>query len=287
VLQSHAPHHDLLAAAAAILTPLGLHAWVPGAACALNCPSWSISTEFFVYAMFPLVFVRVLRRPVVWCVATAAGLLATWVLFGLIWSAYGHGYSLTGAETHNDNTTNLISQFVMYFPAGRLPGFIFGILLFVFWSRSGLGDTPPLMMTFSVSASILLALQPIIPDVVPHNGLTAIVWAPLILAGASMGAGPLSWPPLVFLRRISFSLYLFHIPVALTVLAVNKYWLGGALSESPVSAALGATLLAIGVAALVHAAIEEPGRRFIVRYWRKHRTRAAASSTCRTLKTSA
>ncbi|HEY2756005.1 MAG TPA: TSUP family transporter, partial [Pseudolabrys sp.] len=38
VLQSHAPHHDLLAAAAAILTPLGLHAWVPGAACALNCP---------------------------------------------------------------------------------------------------------------------------------------------------------------------------------------------------------------------------------------------------------
>jgi peptidoglycan/LPS O-acetylase OafA/YrhL len=143
------------------------------------------------------------------------------------------------------------------------------------------------MMAFAVSGSLLLRVQSIVPDVFLHNGLTAVVWAPLILAGASMRAGALSWPPLVFLGRISFSLYLFHIPVALTVLAVNKYWLRGALSESPLLAALGATLLAIGVAAIVYATVEEPGRRFIVRYWRNYRARAAVSSVYRTLKTSA
>jgi peptidoglycan/LPS O-acetylase OafA/YrhL len=286
VLQSHAPHHDLLAAAATILTPLGLHAWVPGAACALNCPSWSISTEFFFYAMFPLVFVRVLRRPIVWCAATVTGLVATWALFGLVWSVYGHGYALTGAEAHNDNTTNLISQFVMYFPPGRLPDFIFGILLFVFWSRGGRTHPLALMTVFVLLGSLLLAVQSVIPDVVLHNGLTAIVWAPLILAGASMRTGPLNLPPLVFLGRISFSLYLFHIPVALTVLALNKYWLGGLLSASPLLAAFGTTLLAIGIAAIVYATIEEPGRRFIVRYWREHHARAAVSPTSRSLKTS-
>jgi len=287
VLQSHAPHHDLLAAAATVLTPLGLHAWVPGAACALNCPSWSISTEFFFYAMFPLVFVRVLRRPIAWCAATAVGLLTTWALFGLVWSVYGHGYSLTGAEAHNDNTTNLISQVVMYFPPGRLPDFIFGILLFVFWSRGGQRNyTVPLVVAFGLLGSLLLAVQSIISDVVLHNGLTAIVWAPLILAGASMRTGPLSLPPLVFLGRISFSLYLFHIPVALTVLALNKYWLVGLLSAFPLLAAFGTTLLAIGVAAIVYAAIEEPGRRFIVRCWRDRHARAAVSGTNRSLKTS-
>jgi peptidoglycan/LPS O-acetylase OafA/YrhL len=174
----------------------------------------------------------------------------------------------------------------MYFPPGRLPDFIFGMLLFVFWSRGRRSHSLPLVAVFAVLGSLLLAVQSVIPDVVLHNGLTAIVWAPLILAGASMRAGPLNWPPLVFLGRISYSLYLFHIPVALTVLAVNKYGLGGLLSAFPLSAALGTTLLAIGVAAIVHVAIEEPGRRVIVRYWRDRHARAAVSTTSNSLKTS-
>lgn len=42
-----------LAASSALLAPLGLHAWLPGASCAINCPSWSISVEFFFYVLFP------------------------------------------------------------------------------------------------------------------------------------------------------------------------------------------------------------------------------------------
>jgi len=286
VLQSHAPHHDLLAAVAVILTPLGLHAWMPGAACALNCPSWSISTEFFFYVMFPLIFAPILRRPMAWCAATAVCLLITWGLFGLIWAAYGHGYALTGAQAHNDNTTNLISQFVMYFPLGRLPDFIFGILLFVFWSRGGRAHPFVLLGVSVATALLLLTAQSAIPDVVLHNGLTAVVWAPLILAGASMRRGPLCWSVPVFLGRISYSLYLFHMPVALTVLAVNKYWLGGVFSVLPHGAALGTAMLAIGVAAIVYLTIEEPGRRAIVRCWRDRHAGAALSGTSRSLKTS-
>jgi peptidoglycan/LPS O-acetylase OafA/YrhL len=279
VLQS-TPHHNFLAAAAIILTPLGLHAWVPGAACALNCPSWSISTEFFFYAMFPLIFARVLRRPLTWCAATGLLLLTTWSLFALIWSAYGHGYALTGAAAHQDDRTNPLSQFIMYFPIGRLPEFIFGILLFAYWSGGARLPRPATLVMASVlSAAIILEFQSAIPDVILHNGLTAIVWAPLILAGASMRAGPLSAPTLVFLGRISFALYLLHIPTALTVLAVNKYWLGGALSSVPLLAALGTSLLAIAAAAAAYGMIEEPGRRFIVRLWRNRHARRAISLT--------
>jgi peptidoglycan/LPS O-acetylase OafA/YrhL len=64
MLNNSGPRQELLAASAIVLTPLGLHAWVPGIACALNCPSWSISTELFFYCMFPLVLAPVSRRPV-------------------------------------------------------------------------------------------------------------------------------------------------------------------------------------------------------------------------------
>jgi peptidoglycan/LPS O-acetylase OafA/YrhL len=198
-------------------------------------------------------------------------------VFGLIWSIYGRGYPLTGSGAHNDNATNLISQFVMYCPLGRLPEFIFGILLFVYWSADKNRISSFWLVVASVAFGlIVLVSQAIIPDVLLHNGLTAIVWAPLILAGASMRFGLLNWPPLVFLGRISFSLYLLHMATARGVLAVNKYVLDGAISSFPWLVALGTTLLAISISALTYKLIEEPGRRYIVQRWQRYHARRVA-----------
>ena len=253
------PYTHLLAASAILFAPLGLHAWVPGAACALNCPSWSISTEFFFYLLFPFILWRILRRPVAWSVATAIYLLLTWILLERLWSLYGQGFSLTGHSAHDHASTNLVSQFIMYFPPNRLPEFMSGVLLFVLWSMGGryCKNVPLLVSAFLLASFVVFAFRDVVPDVALSNGFTAIAWAPLILAGASMRSGLLSWPPLIFLGRISFSLYMLHIPAGQIVVSVDKYLLGGVVSSFPLLMLLCKLLLA----GLMSAAASLLGRR--------------------------
>ncbi len=264
------PYTHLLAASAILFAPLGLHAWVPGAACALNCPSWSISTEFFFYLLFPFILWRILRRPVAWSVATAIYLLLTWILLERLWSLYGQGFSLTGHSAHDHASTNLVSQFIMYFPPNRLPEFMSGVLLFVLWSMGGryCKNVPLLVSAFLLASFVVFAFRDVIPDVALSNGFTAIAWAPLILAGASMRSGLLSWPPLIFLGRISFSLYMLHIPAAQIVVSVDKYLLGGVVSSFPLLMLLCKLFLAGLMSTAAYCLVEEPGRHYIRRLWR-------------------
>ena len=282
ITQIDGPAQQLLGASGLILAPLGLHAWVPGAACSLNCPSWSVSTEFFFYLVFPFVLLKILRRPTAWLVTTLLCWAAMVCFLGVVWSLYGQGFSLTGYEAHNNPSTNLLSQFIMYFPLVRLPEFLFGILLFVYWSTNRTIIKPQVLIAaFAVLALAFTVLEPSISDVALHNGLTAIVWAPLILAGASMQRGLLNWAPLVFLGRISFSFYLLHIPAAQTVLAVNKYLLGGKISSFPWLWALGTTALAIALSVAMYALIESPGRRYVMSRWSETLARARETVAAR------
>ncbi len=56
---------------------------MPGAACSLDCPSWSVSVELFFYALFPILLPLVLRNPKQIALVTlafwaAVVALATW-----------------------------------------------------------------------------------------------------------------------------------------------------------------------------------------------------------------
>ncbi|GBU16197.1 MULTISPECIES: acyltransferase [Methylobacterium] len=266
VMKSEPPLQGLMASGA-VLAPLGLHAWLPGAACSLNCPSWSISVEIFFYALFPVLLPLVLRRP-------SRALFATLALWGglaaiatLVWSAYGAGVSLIEPEP-GGLLPVLAAQFIKYFPLMHLPEFMAGLLLFTLWQRV----RPPVPVLLALSAAgfaATLALMHAAPQAVVHNGLSILAWGPLILAGAGMRGGPLCARPLVFLGKVSFALYLLHIPVYAALNTIDRAVLHGALLAHPWLGATVASLAALAAATLAHLLVEEPARRLILRGFRR------------------
>lgn len=252
-----------LAASSALLAPLGLHAWVPGAACAINCPSWSISTEFFFYLLFPLMVLPIMRRPRLSLLVT----LGAWALACgaclWLWEAFGDGSSIM--FPHEATARELSAQAIKYFPIGRLPEFALGIVLYALWFTLPRQSTALLLAGFFLAGAAIVRFAPALPEIVLHNGLTAVAWAPLILAAAGMRGGPLCAAPLVYLGRISFALYLVHFPVMTFVKAVDKRLPESVLSLHPGLAIAAVTALAIGAAALVHHLVEEPSRKPMMR----------------------
>ena len=256
-----APPLQTLMAASAVLAPLGLHAWVPGAACALDCPSWSVSAELFFYALFPLLLPLVLRRPGVTALVTLAAWATATTLAILAWNRYAPGLSLIAPTT---DAAALLAQAIKYNPLMRLPEFVAGLLLFVLWRRVRL-PTPLLLAGAGAAAAALVASVGAIPEVLTHNGLTALVWAPVILAGAQVRSGPLTAGWFVFLGRISFALYLLHVPIYVFVSGLHRALLAGRLDGIPWLTAALAAFLSLAAASAVHLWVEEPARRRILR----------------------
>lgn len=247
----------------AVLAPLGLHAWVPGAACSLDCPSWSVSVELFFYAMFPILLPLVLRRPVRVAVATFAFWVAGAALATSFWQAYGGGASLIAPEPGGMGPV-LLAEFVKYFPLLHLPEFMAGLLLFVAWRNARLPVLALLSLALVFGISIVAGAAAI-PEPILHNGLTMLAWAPLILACAAMRRGLLCSRPLVFLGKISFALYLLHIPVFAILNTLDRAALHGWLGAHPWIGVTVACVTSLAVAALVHLTVEEPARRRILR----------------------
>jgi peptidoglycan/LPS O-acetylase OafA/YrhL len=181
-----------------VLAPLGLQSWVPGAACAWNCPSWSISTEFFFYLVFPFVFPAIYRRPRRWAGIAIIGGAVAITLCSLLWDRIGHGLSVMATPAF-DTGAELGSQFIKYFPVVRVPEFLLGIALFVGWERTNTRRFQSGLLAAAVLAGALLWLgRADISDLVIHDGLSAVVWAPLILFGANLRRGPLVWPVMIY-----------------------------------------------------------------------------------------
>ncbi len=255
------PPLQTLMASGAVLAPLGLHAWVPGAACSLDCPSWSVSAELFFYALFPLLLPPALGRPGLTALATLAAWAASTALAILAWNRFAPGLSLIAPTT---DAATLLAQAIKYNPLLRLPEFVAGLLLFVLWRRVRL-PLPLLLAAAGAAALILVAGVGTIPEPLMHNGLTALVWAPVILAGAQVRTGPLTAGWFVFLGRISFALYLLHVPAYAFVSSLDRAVLAGRLAGTPWLTVLLATLLSLAAASAVHLAVEEPARRRILR----------------------
>jgi peptidoglycan/LPS O-acetylase OafA/YrhL len=250
----------------AVTSPFALHAWIPGAACSLNCPNWSISTEAFFYLLFPLVFAPVYKRPVLAIALALLAMAATW--FMQIDSWLGTGRSLDAMRTvtfTSDPAGDLRMQLFSYFPPTRFPEFLIGIGLYGLW-RQGADRIAAwqLYLVAGVGALLILATAHWVPENVLRTGWSVICFAPLVLAAANTRSGPLFRPDLVWLGKVSFALYLVHSPVDSYLRTIDRIALGSRLAEMPLVFFSIATVSALVSAALLFRYVEEPARRAIL-----------------------
>lgn len=198
---------------AALLGSTLLQSWVPVWANLINGPGWSLSTEMFFYALFPL-FVRkgwgarFLAKPGCW-IAFFCVLGALPAILSVCW--------LSQRQLESVGWSN----FLGFFPVFRLPEFLTGICFGLLcrkrpdWIRQNLTGYLIFAAALAVVGTVLcLATGKWV--VVFHNGLLSPAFGFIIsfLALAKgRAAGWLSGPRLVLLGEASYSLYILHMPL--------------------------------------------------------------------------
>ncbi|GLZ40808.1 acyltransferase [Actinokineospora sp. NBRC 105648] len=240
-----------------------VHTWQPDLETirAVNVPSWSLGVELLFYLAFPWIKPLVDRIPArrLWAVAT--GLAAVTVALPAI------ALGLVPGEPKIPGLEMSLAQnwFLVSLPPVRLLDFVLGIVLARIvlsgrWIR--LGVLPILgLVAAGFAAEVLL-----FPTV---WGLTAPLVVPLALLIAASAAAdvrgaasPLRTRPLVWLGDISFALYLVHYPI----LEFSRGVLFPEGNNTTVAAVVtlgGLLAVSIGVAWLLHVAVEKPGMRLL------------------------
>ena len=238
----HSPHRFAIDRQL-LLHVLMIHSWGFEEGLRYNLPSWSISAEFFAYLLFPLVWALTARfsRP------RLAGLAAPLVVATsvLILAALGH-------ENLHVSTKHTLIRVSGAFLAGCL----------VYRARA-LGGPPARWLETLLLLGVLgIAISPW-ADPLMAVAACALIYA-LTGGQQSLLARPFSWAPVVWLGRISYSIYLVHLPVASVLNRLAPRLIG---PDTPAwgGVALVAldALLVIGVAAACYYAVELPGRRML------------------------
>lgn len=249
-----------LGLSAAILEPLGIQAWVPGAAGAINTPSWSVSVECFFYCLFPFLLHRIIAAPKTWACLTIGFWIATNAFTIWLWDAFGTPGETIITFSSNDARIILLEKFIKFFPLLHLPEFAAGILGYVYWrSHRTTLSTRLLMVVAAINFSLLAGFADGIPAPLMNSGLSAIVWLPVIFAGAGATSTLLTARVPVFLGKSSYALYLFHLLLLGYLKAANNRLPFHPFSPPAVVAITFISSLVF--AAVVHLLIEEPLRR--------------------------
>jgi peptidoglycan/LPS O-acetylase OafA/YrhL len=239
-----ANHGEMLDFGALPANALLLHAWGTVGHLSFNAPSWSISAEWLVYLLFPLLLVVSQRLPLIANLTLVAASVAAIILFR----------NGMGLRDWTDATYD--------FGALRaIPTFFLGVIFAV-----AVKDLPPSVrvpwpLVHAVFLSAIAILQFGAPREVPIAMLALVV--PLA-AMAERGDKP-SLMQTDFMARLgdaSYSVYLIHIVAAIPVLFIlHKMHATG--TPLAVASAV-ATYIGVVVAArLVYTRFEVPLRRWI------------------------
>lgn len=211
----------------------------------LNGPSWSISTEFLAYLLFPVLTVLAFsRRAFVWgatmlgCVLALAGIALTLPRLGL------------GVEGVPLSVVRCVAEFTLGIGCYRL------------------SIDPAAARRFGRDAVSLTLIAACLAFMLLRLDLPAALLFPALIASLavnrSLVARMMSAPWLRFLGVVSFSVYLVHQvfrPIDLELLR----WAHPALLSGPAALlfALVASLAVVPFAWLAYFAVERPGRVFV------------------------
>lgn len=256
----------------AVLSVLGLQAWVYAWIPSIDGPAWSVSVEMAFYLAFPALAMLTARIPRRHLALTAN----MWWLVALCWPllyigvnpdhfAYPMHWQLVAPWQLTLRTE----------PLTRLPEFALGLCLGRLYmadrahqmraprAASGLALIGAVGGTLAAAAAVLL-IGRVGPYVLLHNGLLDPFFA-LAIYGLAFGRGPLaralSTRPTVVLGEISYAAYLLHVPI----MQISAHLWPGALAGAGGAVACLGTIL---VASLVcYRVVERPGRRAIRARW--------------------
>ncbi|MBY4631512.1 acyltransferase family protein [Rhizobium croatiense] len=161
----------------------------------------------------------------------------------------------------------------------KLPYFLFGALAGALHSHLERWTPSALTGIFTlVLLAVFFTYRHVLPNFSPEFwGLQSAVAAAVIVALVArqppIAARVLAAGPVRFLGTISFSLYLFHVPIMFLVHRTFETLL-------PEPALIAAALfVAVGGAWFLHETIEVPSRRLLVTLWQRHRSRLVSRQT--------
>lgn len=245
-----------------------LQSWIPSLASVFswNSVSWSISTEIFFYAMFPLMLALVLKRRAAFAVVCILPLLAAWVVARWVnIPPSSDVFSVTG------------SALFYSFPPSRLLEFGTGIIACKIWQRlrrNHIGVMQASIVELSAIGMMIvwfLWVHPLVEGVAKFSSILdqwttscgsfpvfALV-IPMLASGRGVLGKVLAFKPLVFMGEASFALYMVH-QIVMKVIFLDKPEIAGP------ALILGSCLVA---AIAGHLLVERPGRRLILGVWSK------------------
>jgi peptidoglycan/LPS O-acetylase OafA/YrhL len=253
---------------AALLASLTLtHGWpaIPAASQVFNVPAWSISVEWFFYLLFPLLMARgwVVRA----LVAVAAfAISATWG------QALGCFASPANFQAAGDSFHPTCYQVFLYWPPARLWEFTLGVALCSLSGRIRTWRGCELVQVI-LAALVIWAFLDRSYLIGPVSFgfyssffgswiITSLLGAALILALSLRGPidRVLSFPALVFLGDISFSVYMTHM---LVLRFADTHQVG---FTQPISVQFaGVCAVAIAISTFLFLYVEKPSRLMLKR----------------------
>ena len=187
-----------------ILFLTGTQAWIPSSFSLWNfIGSWSVSTELFFYATFPILFplIRKHTKSFLFVSLAATSLIVPLSIM------LGSG-----------------SQFPLFYvsPIHRLPEFIIGVCCGVYFSNGIRFSSRVNAILLILSIIVIITISPIMnPGFMNTNVITVPATAILIFTLASFNVRSDSFAALpIYLGKISYSFYLMQIPL---IMLIEKY----------------------------------------------------------------
>ncbi len=232
-----------------------LQAWFPDYSQSFNFPAWSITVEFFFYAVFPFFAYWAYRqstKKLIW--VSLILWIVTQTVHQTLWSLY---------YPESDN-------FLIYFPLFHLSSFVLGASAGIWFLREGREQkiNPRMNLLILFGAVLLVCVYVIVSRRVPQlphgeqlmTGLLAPFLTLVIIALAldkTRFSGFLSLPALILLGEISYALYILHIPV--------KWNYERVLENLNYQDLFGYTYLPlmIGIAFIAHFYVDQPIRNWL------------------------
>jgi peptidoglycan/LPS O-acetylase OafA/YrhL len=195
-----------------LLTPFLLQGWLPNLATFWNTVAWTLSCEIMLYIAFPyLMKITLPRKP--WVLITLfLGLWALGMVPHILYVLLNPDHLSGQADRY---TSTYLIRVLKYTPPSYICTFLAGLTLgqlqsvLTFRSRE---RTAIATLALAAIGAALYIFLPSLPYVLLHGGLLMPLFAALTLglSGPNPVASLFAFPPLVYVGRSTFCLYLLH-----------------------------------------------------------------------------